>query len=109
MRVQSKLSRRERTALIFCVAFILATVALSFFDKSSLLYSVRVPFDNTDPKLRYTGTIVVPDQPTGRCSFTQYDNKTSEFRGTEYGECFGKPDVNSPFFRMNALRDTFKK
>ena len=109
MRIRTRLSSRERTALIFCLAFISATFVLSFYDDTSFIHAIRATMDPNYQQLRYTGTIVIPEQTYGMCRFVQYDNKTSEFRNTEVGECYGRSGVNSPYSRMNSLRDTFKR
>jgi hypothetical protein len=107
MRIAGKLSRREQTALIFCLAFIVATIMLSFADKNSLFHALRSTFESEHK--RYTGTIVTPDEVDGRCRFVQYDNRTSEFRNREVANCNSKPGMNAPNERMNALRDAFKR
>jgi hypothetical protein len=110
VRVVAKLSRREQTALIFCLAFIAATFLLSMIDQNSLFHAVRNRLDPNLLRNGYTGTIVTPEQAAGMCRFVQYDNRTSEFTNTEFGECLSRRfNVNSPNARMNALRDTFKK
>jgi hypothetical protein len=109
VRIAARLNSREQTALIFCLAFMGATLLLSFVDQNSFIHSVGSTMDPNYLQFRYTGTIVIPDQPNGMCRFVQYDNKTSEFRNTDVAECYAKPGVNSPYSRMNSLRDTFKK
>lgn len=109
MRVVAQLTRRERIALIICVAFSVATLFLSFADQTSLIHISKLMIDPDYLRLRYTGTIITPDQAPGQCRFTQYDNKTSEFRHTELAECYGKPEVSSPYGRMNSLRDAFSR
>ena len=109
MRIADQLNSRERTALIVCLAFIVATMLLAIADQTSLVHVARTMVDPNYQRLRYTGTIVIPDQPAGMCRFVQYDNKTSEFRSTEIAECSAKPGVNTPFNRFDALRDTFSK
>jgi hypothetical protein len=109
LRVLAQLNNRERTALIICVAFIIATLALSMVDQTSLIHVTRTMIDPNYLKLRYTGTIVMPDQSPGQCRFVQFDNKTSEIRHAELAECFSKPGVNSPYDRMNSFRDAFSR
>jgi hypothetical protein len=109
MRIAAQLNSRERTALIFCLAFMAATMFLSFVDQNSVIHTIRSKMDPNYLQFRYTGTIVVPDQPNGMCRFVEYDNKTSEFRNTEVADCYGRSGTNSPYSRMNSLRDTFKK
>ena len=109
MRIADQLNSRERTALIICLAFIVATMLLAVVDQTSLVHTARTMMDPNYLRLRYTGTIVIPDQPQGMCRFVQYDNKTSEFRDTEIAECLGKAGVNSPYNRFDALRDTFTR
>jgi hypothetical protein len=107
MRIVSKLNRREQTALIFCLAFIAATIMLAYVDKNSLFHALRTKFETQHQQ--YTGTIVTPDEVDGRCRFVQYDNRTSEFRNREVANCNSKPGMNAPTDRMNALRDAFKR
>jgi len=109
MRISAQLNSRERTALIFCLAFMGATLLLSFVDQDSFIHTVRSTMDPNYLQFRYTGTIVIPDQPNGMCRFVQYDNKTSEFRNTDVAECYARPGMNQPYSRMNSLRDTFKR
>ncbi len=109
MRVLTQLNRRERIALIVCVAFMIATLVLSFTDRTSLVHITKTIINPDYLKLRYTGTIVMPDQSSGQCRFTKFDNKTSEIRHAELGDCFGKTKVNSPYGRMESLRDAFSK
>jgi len=109
MRIQAQLTHRERTSLIFCLAFMAATLFLSFADQNSFIHTARMMIDPNYLQLRYTGTIVTPEPTFGMCRFVQYDNKTSEFRNTEISECFSKSGINSPYSRMNSLRDTFKR
>lgn len=107
MRIAGKLSRGEQTALIFCLAFIVATILLSLVDRHSLFHALR---SKLDPEhTRYTGTIVTPDEVDGRCRFVQYDNRTSEFFNREVANCNARPGMNAPNERMNALRDAFKR
>ena len=109
MRISTELNSRERTALIFCLAFLAATLLLSFVDRNSIIHSVRSTLDPNYLQVRYTGTIVTPNQSNGMCRYVQYDNRTSEFRNTEVAECFGKSGMYSPHSRMDSLRDTFKR
>jgi len=109
MRAIAKLNSRERAGLIFCLAFIAATLLLSLLDKSSMYHALRSTLDPNYLQFRYTGTIVTPDQVSGMCRFVQYDNKTSEFKNSELAECYSKPSVNTPHSRIDSLRDTFKK
>jgi hypothetical protein len=109
MRVLAQLNNRERVALIVCATFIVATVVLTFIDRTSLIHATRLMIDPNYQQLRYTGTIVTPDHSPGMCRFVQYDNRTSEFRNTEIAECFGRSGGNSPFARLNSLRESFKK
>ena len=109
MRISNELSGRERTALIFCLAFMAATLLLTFVDQNSFIHSVRSTIDPNYLQLRYTGTVIIPDQSKGMCRFSQYDNRTSEFRNTEVAECYNRPSSYSPHSRMDSLRDTFKK
>jgi|DewCreStandDraft_4_1066084.scaffolds.fasta_scaffold08861_4 hypothetical protein len=107
MRIAGKLSRREQTALIFCLAFLAATILLSLADRNSLLHRLRGTVDSQHT--RYTGTIVTPDEVDGRCRFTLYDNRTSEFLNREVANCSARPGMNAPNERINALRDAFKR
>ena len=109
MRISAELSSRERTALIFCLAFMAATLLLLFIDQNSFIHTLRSTIDPNYLQLRYTGTIITPDQSKGMCRFVQFDNKTSEFRNTEFAECYNRPSSYSPHSRMDSLRDTFKK
>jgi len=109
LRVLAQLNRRERIALVICLTFIVATLLLSIADRTSIVHITRSMIDPNNQQLRYTGTIIIPDQAAGQCRFTQFDNKTSEFRHTELGECYGKSGVNSPYSRMESLRDAFSK
>ena len=109
MRISTELNGRERTALIFCIAFLAATLLLSFVDRNSIIHTVRSTLDPDYLQLRYTGTIVTPNQPNGMCRFVQYDNKTSEFRNAKVAECFGRSGIYSPHSRMDSLRETFKR
>ena len=109
MRISNELSGRERTALIFCLAFMGATLLLTFVDQNSFIHTVRSTIDPNYLQLRYTGTVITPDQSKGMCRFSQYDNRTSEFRNTEVAECYNRPSSYSPHSRMDSLRDTFKK
>ncbi len=109
MRVLAQLNRRERIALIVCVAFIVATLVLSIADQMALIHITRTMINPNYQQLRYTGTIVTPDQAPGQCRFVQFDNKTSELRHAELGDCFGRPGVNSPYGRMESFRDAFSK
>jgi len=109
MRISAELNSRERTALIFCLVFMAATLLLTFIDQNSFIHTVRSTIDPNYLQLRYTGTVIIPDQPNGQCRFIQYDNRTSEFRNTEVAECYNRPSVYSPHSRMDSLRDTFKK
>jgi hypothetical protein len=107
MRRLTKLSQRDKTALIFCFAFIAATIVLAYLDKNSLFHAIGAKLDLQ--RAQYTGTIVMPDEVDGRCRFVQYDNRTSEFGNREVADCFKKPGINAPNDRMNALRDAFKR
>jgi hypothetical protein len=109
MHVSTHLNSRERTALIFCLAFMAATLILAFVDQNSFIHSVRSTMDPNYQQYRYTGTIVTPGQTNGMCRFVQYDNKTSEFRNAEVAECNARLGVYSPHSRMDSLRDTFRK
>lgn len=109
MRILKELNGRERTALVFCVAFMLATLVLSTFDQRSILHNARSMIDPNYLDVTYTGTIVVPAQTSGQCRFTQFNNRTIEFKGTAIAECYGKSGMNSPNDRMNSLRDAFKR
>ena len=109
MRISAELNSRERTALIFCLAFMAATLLLMFVDQNSFIHTVRSTLDPNYLQFRYTGTIVIPDQPHGKCRFVKYDNRTSEFRNTEVAECYDRPSSYSPHARINSLRETFKR
>jgi hypothetical protein len=109
MRILAQLNRRERIATAVCVAFIAATLLLSILDRMSLFHVARSMMDPNYQQLLYTGTIVIPDKIPGQCRFTQYDNKTSEFRNTEIADCYSKSRINSPISRMDSLRDAFSK
>lgn len=109
MRILAKLNRRERTALVVCLVFIAGTLLLTYIERFPAFHLARSMMDPEYQRLRYTGTIVTPEQAAGQCRFTEFDNKTSEFRRTEIGECYGKPGVNSPYDRINSLRDAFKR
>jgi len=109
MRVLAQLNNRERTTLIICAAFIAATLFLSFVDKMSLVHVTRMMIDPNYQQFRYTGTIVTPDQADGMCRFVQFDNRTIEFRRAEVADCFAKRGINSPYGRMNSLRDAFTR
>jgi hypothetical protein len=109
LRVLAQLNHRERTALIICVAFIAATLVLSIVDHASLIHITRAMIDPSYLQLRYTGTIVTPDQTDGMCRFVQFDNRTIELRHAEIAKCFGKSGVNSPYGRMDSLRDAFSR
>jgi hypothetical protein len=109
MRVQAQLNHRELTALIICVAFMVATFVLSIVDRTSLVHATRMIVNPNYQQLRYTGTIVMPDQAAGMCRLVQFDNRTIELRHAEIAECFAKSGVNSPFGRMDSLRDAFSR
>ena len=109
MRISTGLNSRERTALIFCLAFLAATLLLTFVDQHSFIHAVRSTMDPNYLQFRYNGTVVIPDQPNGMCRFIMYDNKTSEFRNTEVAECYNRPSMYSPHARIESLRETFKK
>lgn len=109
MQVAKRLNNRERTALVFCTAFLLATMLLASVDQRSVIHSARMIIDPNYDQVRYTGTIVVPAKPSGQCRFTEFDNKTIEFRRTEIAECLARRGVYSPFDRMNSLRDAFNR
>ncbi len=108
MRLSTELNNRERTALIFCLAFMAATLLLTIVDQNSFIHTVRSTLDPNYLQFRYTGTIITPDQSKGMCRYVQYDNKTSEFRNTEFAECYNRPKY-SPHARIDSLRDTFKR
>jgi hypothetical protein len=108
MRIVSELNGRERTALLFCVAFMLATLVLATFDQRSIIHHARTMIDPNYLDVTYTGTIVQPAQQSGQCRYTQFNNRTIEFKGTAIAECYGRSTV-SPTDRMNSLRDAFKK
>src|SRR4029077_14734996 len=109
MRITEQLNSGERTALIMCVAFIVATLLLAMVDRTTLIHTARMMMDPNYLQVRYTGTIVIPDQPSGMCRFVQYDNRTSGFGNTEIAECYAKRGINSPGNRIDALRDTFRR
>jgi len=109
MRILTQLNRRERIALVACLLFIAATLCLSFVEQARVFHLARSMMDPESQRIRYTGTIVVPEQMPGLCRFVQFDNRDSESRRTELAECFGKPGINSPYDRMNSLRDAFKR
>ena len=109
MRTRVRFTQRERNAFVLCVAFIGATLLLSLVDQNSIIHSARSIIDPNYLDVRYTGTIVTPSLSSGICRFVQYDNKTSEFRNTEFAECLRNSGRTSPYARMEALRDTFKK
>jgi hypothetical protein len=109
MRIANHLNSRERTALVFCVAFMVATLMLSTLDQRSVLHSARSMIDPNYLDVQYTGTIVVPAQMSGQCRYTQFNNRTIELKGSEIGECYNKSGAISPNDRMNSLRDAFKR
>jgi hypothetical protein len=109
MRIRPRLSHRERNALVFGVAFMAATLFLSFVDQNSFIHTARMMIDPNYLQVNYTGTIVTPAPTSGMCRFVEYDNKTSEFRNTEIANCLRKSGPISPNSRMDALRDTFKR
>ena len=108
MRISAQLNSRERTALIFCLAFMAAILLLSFLDQNSFIHTFRSTID-PNQQLRYTGTIIYPEQANGKCRFVQYDNRTSEFRNTEVADCYARPGIYSPNSRIDSLRNAFKK
>jgi hypothetical protein len=108
MRVLAQLNRRERTAIIVCIGFIAATLLLSLVDQFRVYRYARSMMDPEYQRLRYTGTIVVPNMQ-GQCRYTQFDNKTSELRGSEVVDCIGGVGATSAGNRMNSLRDAFKR
>ena len=109
MSIAKQLTGRERTALVFCVAFMMATLVLSTFDQRSIVHTVRSSIDPNYQDVRYTGTIVQPARASGQCRFTQFDNRTIEFMGSGIGDCFNNRNPYSPNERLNSLRDAFKK
>ena len=108
MRVLAQLNRRERTAIVVCIGFIAATLFLSLVDQFRVYRFARSIINPEYQRLRYTGTIIVP-QTMGQCRFTQFDNKTSELRGSEVGDCSNGTGPTSAGNRMNSLRDAFKR
>ena len=109
MRVAAQLNHRERGALVFCLAFIIATLLLSFVDRNSFIHTARSMLNPNYLQVNYTGTIVTPQPDSSMCRFVEYDNRTSEFRNTEVADCLRKSGGTAPFARMDALRDTFKR
>ena len=109
MRALTQLNRRERTALVFCLAFMIATLVLSTFDQRSVLHTARSMIDPNYLDVQYTGTIVQPAKTLGQCRFTRFNNRTIEFKPSEIGECYGRSGASSPSDRMNALRDAFRR
>jgi len=103
------LTSRERTALVFCVAFMIATLVLSTLDQRSIVHTVRSSINPNYLDLRYTGTIVQPAKASGQCKYTQFNNRTIEFIGSEINDCLNNRNPYSPSERMNSLRDAFKK
>lgn len=109
MRFVSQLNGRERTALLFCVAFMVATLVLSTFDQRLIVHHARSIVDPNYLDVTYTGTIVVPVQQSGQCRFTQFNNRTIELKGSEVTECYNRSPMNAPGERMNSLRNAFKR
>ena len=109
MQVPAHLNQRERTGLIFCVAFMVATLFLSFVDQNSFIHTARSIINPNYLQINYTGTIVTPQPDSSLCRFVEYDNKTSEFRNTEIDDCLRKSRGTAPFARMDSLRDTFRR
>jgi hypothetical protein len=109
VRVLGKLNGRERVALVFCLAFMLATLVLSSFDQRTVVHTARTMIDPNYLDVQYTGTIVQPAKTVGQCRFTQFNNRTIEFRPSEFGECYRTLGAMTPHDRMNSLRDAFKK
>src|SRR5260221_11051365 len=101
MRITAELNSRERTALIFCLAFMAATLLLTFVDQNSFIHTVRSTIDHNYLQLRYTGTVIIPDQSKGMCPFSQYNNRTKEFRKTEEAEYYTRPNSYSLNSRMD--------
>ena len=56
MRIRARLSHRERNALVFCVAFIAATLLLSLVDQNSFIHTARFIIDPNYLQVQYTGT-----------------------------------------------------
>jgi hypothetical protein len=108
MRVLAQLNRRERIAVVACLAFVTATLLLSVVEHFQLVHVARTMLDPNYQRMKYTGTIVLPGPERGQCRFTQFDNKTSELQKSEVAECYGRRP-NSPNDRINVLRDTFKR
>ena len=108
MRVLAQLSRRERTAIVVCLGLMVATLGLSLVDHIHVYRYARSMMDPENQRLRYTGTIVVP-HVLGQCRYTQFDNKTSELRGSEVSECLGGSLANPAGNRLDSLRDAFKR
>ena len=102
------LNGRERTALVFCVAFMMATLALAAVDQNSVLNTARSFIDPNYDDVPYTGTIVVPTRDMGQCRFTEFNNRTIEFTRSKLAECYLRGELYSPTARMNSLRDAFK-
>jgi hypothetical protein len=109
MRIVSQLNGRERAALLFCVAFMVATLVLSTFDQRLIVHQARSLVDPNYLDVTYTGTIVVPVQQSGQCRYTQFNNRTIELKGSEIAECYNSSPMNQPGARMNSLRDAFKR
>ena len=109
MRFVSGLTGRERVALLFCVAFMLATMVLSTFDQRTIVQQARSIIDPNYLEVTYTGTIIVPTQNSGQCRYTQFNNRTIELKGSEVTECYRRSALNQPGDRMNSLRDAFNR
>jgi len=109
MRFVSHLTGRERTALLFCVAFMVATLVLSTFDQRVIMHQARSIVDPNYLDVTYTGTIVVPTPQSGQCRYTQFNNRTIELKGSALAECYRSSPLNQPGERMNSLRNAFNK
>ena len=109
MRVLAQLNNRERTALVVCLAFITGTMLLTLAEQVPIYQIARSMMNPEYQRLRYTGTIVTPEQVAGQCRFTIFDNKTITLQRSEVGECYSRPGVNSPYERINSLREGFKR
>ena len=109
MRFVGQLNSRERTVLLFCVAFMLATLLLSTFDQRVIVHHARSIIDPNYLDVTYTGTIVVPVRQSGQCRYTQFNNRTIELKGTEIAECYNPSPMNQPGERMNSLRNAFNR
>ena len=109
MRFVSHLTGRERTALLFCVAFMIATLVLSTFDQRVIMHHARSIVDPNYLDVTYTGTIVIPVEQSGQCRYTQFNNRTIELKGSALAECYRSSPLNQPGERMNSLRNAFNK